>query len=223
MTRSEEPAAPAQRPAAVSGVSPGSQPSPQTPPGPETSPGESKPVQDLNPNEPEKNASKEPTPAEPPTPIPEPPPPEPPVAVVPASFRVESTVPGTVRVVNGKTFGRTTVSVKDFPPGKVTVEVFDKQQGFSKRQTFELKPGDNGVLRFEIGKGRLEFLVQPYATVILDGKELGITPIPAVEVYEGRHSIELSLDEKLGKKVKEEYVVKAGGNHVYTANLNSKR
>ena len=139
------------------------------------------------------------------------------VAVVPASLRIESTVPGWVRV-NGKSFGRTPADVKDLPPGRVTVEVFDRQQGFSKQQSTVLKSGNNGVLRLEIGKARVGFLVNPYATVFLDGKELGVTPMSPVEVYEGRHTIKL-VNEKLGKQVDDKFVVKAGDTHVYKANL----
>ncbi|WNG28554.1 serine/threonine protein kinase [Cystobacter fuscus] len=191
-TRPENPA----RPEAEASPSP-------TPPVPVPSPPDPDP-------EKKASASAEPQPA--PATAPKPSEPEPPssAAPLPVSFRVESNLPGSVRV-GGKPFGSTPADVKGLTPGRVSVEVFDKQQGFSKKQTFELKPGDNGVLRFTIGKGRLSFLVLPYATVVLDGKTLGDTPLPPVEVYEGRHVIKL-INDKQGAPVTREFVVKPGDN-----------
>jgi serine/threonine-protein kinase len=134
-----------------------------------------------------------------------------------ASFRVTSKVPGMIRV-NGKPAGRTPGEVKGIAPGKVDVEVFDPQAGFSKKQTFDLKAGDNGTLPFDIGKGSLQIWVRPYATVFVDGKPLGQTPIAPIELFEGRHHIKL-VNEKLGKEKQVEYVIRAGTNHVLKSNL----
>ncbi|WNG19004.1 serine/threonine protein kinase [Cystobacter fuscus] len=189
-------------------------PRPENPARPEAGVGPSPtpPVPVPSPPGPEKKASASAESQPPSATAPTPPEPEPsaPAALLPASFRVESNLPGLVRV-GGKPFGATPADVKGLTPGRVSVEVFDKQQGFSKKQTFELKPGDNGVLRFTIGKGRLSFLVLPYATVVLDGKTLGDTPLPPVEVYEGRHVIKL-INDKQGAPVTREFVVKPGDN-----------
>jgi serine/threonine-protein kinase len=134
-----------------------------------------------------------------------------------ASFRVTSSVPGMVRV-NGRSVGRTPAQVRGIPLGKVDVEVFDAQTGFSKKQTFDVKAGDNGVFPFDIRKGRLTVRVFPYATVMIDGKSLGQTPLAPVELYEGRHVLQLTNAE-LNKELQVEYVVRAGGDHVYKANL----
>ncbi|MFY0569464.1 protein kinase domain-containing protein [Archangium lansingense] len=134
-----------------------------------------------------------------------------------ASFRVTSNVPGRVRV-NGRFVGRTPVEVRGIAPGSVNVEVFDAQVGFSKKQTFALKAGDNGLLAFDIGKARLQIWVRPYATVMLGGKSLGQTPIAPIELYEGRYRFKL-VNAELGKEKVVEYVVSAGGNHILKANL----
>jgi serine/threonine-protein kinase len=134
-----------------------------------------------------------------------------------ASFRVTSNVPGMVRV-NGKPVGRTPVVVRGILPGKVDVEVFDARAGFSKKQTFDVRAGDNGPLPFHIGKGSLQIWVRPYATVLLDGKPLGQTPLAPIELYEGRYQLTL-VNAELGKEKAVEYVVRAGANHVFKANL----
>jgi serine/threonine-protein kinase len=193
----------------------GYQPTTQDPVPPPSSSDTEKPQQVSSPNGALEAVTTPPLPVEPSNTAPTPPPS--PVAVVPASLRVESTLPGLV-LVNRKPVGRTPADVKGLAPGQVTVEVFDSQQGFSKRQTVALKPGDTRVVRLEIGKGRLSFLVNPYATVLLDGKEVGVTPFSPLEVHEGRHSVTL-INKQLGKQVSGECVVKAGETFVYKANL----
>ncbi len=69
-----------------------------------------------------------------------------------------------------------------------------------------------------LGKSLVEFRVLPYATVILDGKELGTTPLPAVEVLEGRHTIRL-INRELGKDTSHTFRVKAGKPYVFKLNL----
>ncbi len=64
----------------------------------------------------------------------------------------------------------------------------------------------------------LEFRIRPYATVFLDGKLLGQTPFPAVQVSEGRHFVKL-VNADLKKEVAVEYVVKAGRPNVFKYNL----
>jgi serine/threonine-protein kinase len=135
-----------------------------------------------------------------------------------ASFRVTSSVPGMVRV-NGKSFGRTPAQVRGIPPGKVDVEVFDTQVGFFKKQSFTVNAGDNGVFPFTISKGRLTVRAFPYASVSIDGKPLGDTPLAPVELYEGRHVLKLTNPESKKKELQVEYVIRAGGDHVYKANM----
>jgi serine/threonine protein kinase len=52
----------------------------------------------------------------------------------------------------------------------------------------------------EVSKGTVQVRIEPYTTVILDGKELGQTPTPeAFEVPAGKHTVTL-VKEELGKK-----------------------
>ncbi len=61
--------------------------------------------------------------------------------------------------------------------------------------------------------GRLEFRIRPYATVFLDERKLGDTPLPTQVVPVGKHTLRL-VNEALGKNVTIEVVIKPGENIV---------
>jgi serine/threonine-protein kinase len=130
-----------------------------------------------------------------------------------SSLTVESAPPGQVKV-NGRSYGQSPVKVQNLPPGDVKIEVFDRAQGFSKSESFTLSPGDNGVKRITVGRGRLEFRIRPYATVYLDGKLLGQTPIDPVDAFEGPHSIRL-VNKDLNREVTLDYTVRPGQPNVF--------
>ena len=67
--------------------------------------------------------------------------------------------------------------------------------------------------------GRIDFQVRPYATVFLDGKLLGQTPFPPVQVDEGKHSVRL-VNADLKKEVTVDYVVKSGEDNIFRYTLN---
>ena len=69
-----------------------------------------------------------------------------------------------------------------------------------------------------LGKGTIEFRVVPFATVFLDGKELGVTPFEPVELVEGRHTVRL-INHELGKDVTRDLQVEAGRGSVFKFNL----
>ncbi|MEW6429984.1 MAG: serine/threonine-protein kinase [Myxococcota bacterium] len=64
---------------------------------------------------------------------------------------------------------------------------------------------------------RLELRIRPYATVYLDGKKLGDTPLKTQTVPAGKHTLRL-VNETLGKDVEVELNLHPGAN-VYKANL----
>jgi len=134
-----------------------------------------------------------------------------------ASLEVDSVPPGQVRV-NGKVLGSSPVKIRDQRPGEIRVEVFNPTLGFSKEQVFSIASGDNGTRRILVSQASVEFRVRPYATVLLDGKQLGQTPLPPVQVYEGKHRVKL-VNRELGKEVSVDYVVKPGQPNIFKYNL----
>ena len=61
--------------------------------------------------------------------------------------------------------------------------------------------------------GRLEFRIRPYATVYLDDRKLGDTPLPAISVPVGKHKLRL-VNPAFGKDVELTIVIKPGENVV---------
>ena len=60
--------------------------------------------------------------------------------------------------------------------------------------------------------------VQPWAYVKIDGKQLGQTPIPAKQVYEGVHVVELN-NTNLNESRRLEVKVKGGETRTISVNL----
>lgn len=149
-----------------------------------------------------------------PTHRPKPPRPAPPAL---ASFTVETQPPLQVRV-NGRFIGRSPVKVTSIPAGEAQVEVYDSTLGISRAQKIAVSPGENPPVRFEFAAGSLEFRIRPFATVILNGRALGQTPLPPEKVYEGKHRVRL-VNAELGKDVTVEVEVKAGEPSVLKYNL----
>ncbi|HEX8441766.1 MAG TPA: protein kinase [Archangium sp.] len=69
-----------------------------------------------------------------------------------------------------------------------------------------------------VQKAVLEFRIRPYATVVLDGKSLGQTPLAPIEVTVGSHSVQL-INKDLGKDVTRSVEVKAGQSNQFKYNL----
>ena len=61
--------------------------------------------------------------------------------------------------------------------------------------------------------GRLELRIRPYATVFLDDRKLGDTPLPAISVSVGRHKLRL-VNPAFGKNVELNIVIHPGENVV---------
>ncbi|RKG68614.1 PEGA domain-containing protein [Corallococcus terminator] len=69
-----------------------------------------------------------------------------------------------------------------------------------------------------LANGTLEIRIRPFATVHLDGKELGQTPLAPIEVPAGRHTMRL-VNKRLEKDVTRTVDVNAGEQNVFKLNL----
>jgi serine/threonine-protein kinase len=125
----------------------------------------------------------------------------------------ESSPPAQIRV-NGQFVGLSPVTLRNLAPGLVQVEVYDSVKGFTKRRTFVLGPGDNGVLRVEVKQAALELRVRPKTAVFLDGKYLGLTPLEPIHLYEGKHGLRLESEE-LSKQIITTLTLQPGEHRVF--------
>ncbi|HYH98527.1 serine/threonine protein kinase, partial [Hyalangium sp.] len=151
-------------------------------------------------------------------------PPAPPAAPPPSAAQprlatavFSSSPPAQIRV-NGQFVGLSPVTLRNLTPGTVHVEVYDSVKGFSKQRTFDLEPGDNGVLKVSVERATLELRIHPYAVVILDGKHLGPTPLEPISLYEGKHGLRLE-NEELGKHLITTLTIGPGEAHVFKFNM----
>ncbi|AKJ00448.1 serine/threonine protein kinase [Archangium gephyra] len=69
-----------------------------------------------------------------------------------------------------------------------------------------------------VGKGRLEFRIRPYATVFLDGRQLGRTPVAPLEIEAGTHTVRL-INQESGKDVARTIELRAGQSLIFKYNL----
>ncbi|HYV48296.1 MAG TPA: serine/threonine-protein kinase [Myxococcaceae bacterium] len=134
-----------------------------------------------------------------------------------AALVVDSVPAGRVKI-NGRELGKTPRTLTSLPAGAVLVEVYDPDLPFSKQQLMTLSPGDNGLRRFVIAKEPVELKIYPQAKVNIDGRDVGLSPLPAISLYEGTHRIRLTY---VGTSVEteSEFVVKAGEPNVVKKNL----
>jgi serine/threonine-protein kinase len=113
-------------------------------------------------------------------------------AEAPATVRVESTPKLRVRL-GDKVLGTTPLTVSLPPPGgSAEIELFDPGLNISKTVSLELTQGDNGIQKIVIPRGTLELKVNEGVSVTIDGKAAGTAPLDPVQLYEGRHQIQLS-------------------------------
>jgi serine/threonine-protein kinase len=66
----------------------------------------------------------------------------------------------------------------------------------SRRLTVSIRSGRETREVVTLGKGKVKLLIRPWATVFLDGKKIGQTPFPPVEVEAGVHHL-LLVNEDL--------------------------
>jgi serine/threonine protein kinase len=122
-------------------------------------------------------------------------------ADVPATIRLESTPK--LRVRMGERILGTTPLTVSLPPqgGQVDLELFDTGLGLSRTESLVLKPGDNGVHAVSIPKGTLELKVPEGTAITVDGKAMGTAPRDPLPLYEGRHQVQLSKDDKSERRL----------------------
>ena len=81
-------------------------------------------------------------------------------------------------------------------------------------------PTEAQPVRRKAAKAKLEFRIRPYATVFVDGKAIGQTPLKPVQVPIGTHTVRL-INRDLGKDVTRTIEVKAGQANILKHDLSA--
>ncbi|MDP1826589.1 MAG: serine/threonine-protein kinase [Archangium sp.] len=134
-----------------------------------------------------------------------------------ANGHLSVATPVMVKVFDGKQELGGTPLALDLTPGLHTLRLSNKGLGIDQTVLVTIEPGQTSTIS-ELAKGLLVVKVEPWAYVKLDGKQLGQTPIPARQVYEGVHSLELS-NTNLNETRRLEVKVKAGETRTVSINL----
>jgi TonB family protein len=116
------------------------------------------------------------------------------VPALPEGLWIETRPAGAAVWIDGRHAGESPLSIKDVRPGLHQVRV--SQEGYSPAElTFEVPDGTPAPpLRFTMSPLHSPTEIQSDpdgATVTLDGRPIGVTPIPKVALNPGRHQIKL--------------------------------
>jgi serine/threonine-protein kinase len=79
----------------------------------------------------------------------------------------------------------------DVKAGAVVVRVANGSVGFEREREVLIEPGQNYQFEIRPRQGWLRLAIAPWARVTIDGKDLGLTPLPKVPLYEGVHKVVL--------------------------------
>jgi serine/threonine-protein kinase len=126
----------------------------------------------------------------------------------PATLTVASS-PWAEVYFDGKDLGQTPVVKAEVTSGTHKLKLVNGQMGLAKESSITLAVGEAHKENVHFEKGKLSFVVKPWANVTMAGKSLGATPMPDQEVYEGSYQISFA-NPQLNKTATRTVQVKAG-------------
>ncbi|MEO1338143.1 MAG: PEGA domain-containing protein, partial [Myxococcota bacterium] len=77
------------------------------------------------------------------------------------------------------------------PPGTHELRVANPAQGFDRMRAVTLVADQNYFFEVRGRTGWVRVTVSPWAQVSIDGKTMGLTPLPRIGLLEGSHRIRL--------------------------------
>ncbi len=117
-----------------------------------------------------------------------------------AEITISSNFPGTIVRWRGKKLGQTPLTHR-FPAGPQTVTVEHPSLFSRLDKTFTVTPKTNQTVSVEFKKGRIKFIIQPWADVTINGKKIGQTPMPPYTAWPGVYTIQLQMKDKSAQKI----------------------
>jgi hypothetical protein len=95
------------------------------------------------------------------------------------------------------------------PPGRHVLVLQSREPLVQTTRELTVTRGGRTSARFELGRGKLDLRVRPWAEVEIDGVRAGTTPMSPLELWEGRHDVRL-FNPKLNVERRVRVVVRRG-------------
>ncbi len=124
--------------------------------------------------------------------------PKQPVAPIPKVRSGQLTIltePNASVFINGERLGAANEEGRAGPfeirAGGALLRVSSPKIGFERQREISIESGQRYEVEVQARQGWLRLAIAPWARVRIDGKEIGLTPLPKIPLYEGVHSVEL--------------------------------
>ena len=111
-------------------------------------------------------------------------------------------------IVDGRRLGTSPVRAS-LAPGSHQVHLLGALHGIDFGTSIVVQEGHRSSERIQVPRGVLALRVRPYAEVYIDSRGLGLTPMPPVTLYAGRHRVRL-VNDALGRSVVRTVTVRSG-------------
>ena len=109
------------------------------------------------------------------------------------------TEPGAIVSLGERTLGTADASGQagpfSVPAAEQLVRVHHSGLGFARERSMPLQPDQNYFLEIRGRTGWIRLIVAPWARVTIDGKPMGLTPLPRIGLLEGLHRVRLENDD----------------------------
>ncbi|MCB9639461.1 MAG: PEGA domain-containing protein [Myxococcales bacterium] len=105
-----------------------------------------------------------------------------------AEITINSNLPGTIVRWRGKKLGKLPLTYR-FPAGPQTIMVEHPKLFSRVSKTFTVVPKTNATIPVNFKKGRIKFIIHPWADVHINGKKIGQTPIATYKAWPGVYTI----------------------------------
>jgi serine/threonine-protein kinase len=112
------------------------------------------------------------------------------------------TSPPTTVLIGGNRLGRTPLESALIPVGAHRIRLRSARHGLDYTLPGEVvvEDGENVDLgHVSVARGTMRFAVFPWARIAVDGRPIGVTPMPPVAVYPGSHRIVLACGDGRGR------------------------
>jgi hypothetical protein len=120
---------------------------------------------------------------------------------------VDASEPGEL-FIDGRRAGRPPVE-RAVAPGRREVRLLEANLGLDVTRLVEVRPPRTSV-RIEVGRARLTVRAPPAAEIALDGRAVARGTIRDLEIWEGRHRLEVTLGE-----ARDRHDFRVGANETY--------